>query len=139
MATITVDRESAIIEAVPKQLYIAGSWQDGSQGTFVIEDPSTGDALCEVADATADDATQALDAAVEAGPAFEKIIERIDDLALINTLEMGKPVREAKAEIVYAAEFFRWFSEEAVRIDGRYTEHSNGDGRVLTMKQPIGT
>jgi succinate-semialdehyde dehydrogenase / glutarate-semialdehyde dehydrogenase len=100
------------------------------------------------------DAKAALDAAVDAGPefakmaprdrgeilrrAFEAIIERKDDLALIMTLEMGKTIRESLAEITYAAEFFRWFSEEAVRVDGRYTVAANGQGRVLTMKQPVG-
>jgi succinate-semialdehyde dehydrogenase/glutarate-semialdehyde dehydrogenase len=70
--------------------------------------------------------------------AYDMIMERQDDLALLMTLEMGKPVAESKAEIVYAANFFRWYSEEAVRINGRYTINENGKGRVLTMKQPIG-
>lgn len=70
--------------------------------------------------------------------AFDTIMAHIDELALINTLEMGKPVKEAKAEIAYAAEFFRWFSEQAVRIDGRYARHAGGDGRILTMRQPVG-
>jgi succinate-semialdehyde dehydrogenase / glutarate-semialdehyde dehydrogenase len=65
-------------------------------------------------------------------------MERQDDLALLMTLEMGKPIPESKAEIVYAANFFRWYSEEAVRINGRYSINENGKGRVLTMKQPIG-
>ena len=110
--------------------------------------------MCDVADASTDDAKAALTAAVEAGPdwaahaprergeilrrAFEAIIARADDLALLMTLEMGKPLAESKAEIAYAAEFFRWFSEESVRIDGRYAMNSNGQGRVLTMKQPVG-
>jgi succinate-semialdehyde dehydrogenase/glutarate-semialdehyde dehydrogenase len=96
----------------------------------------------------------ALDAAVEVGPewskhpprergeilrrAFEAIVARQDELALLMTLEMGKPLKESKAEIAYAAEFFRWFSEEAVRIDGRYAVAPNGQGRLLTMKQPVG-
>jgi succinate-semialdehyde dehydrogenase / glutarate-semialdehyde dehydrogenase len=65
-------------------------------------------------------------------------MERQEDLALLMTLEMGKPVAESKAEIVYAANFFRWYAEEAVRINGRYSINENGKGRVLTMKQPIG-
>jgi succinate-semialdehyde dehydrogenase/glutarate-semialdehyde dehydrogenase len=64
--------------------------------------------------------------------------ERADDLALLMTLEMGKPLSESRAEIVYAAEFIRWFSEQAVRIDGRYSMNPSGSGRLLTMKQPIG-
>jgi succinate-semialdehyde dehydrogenase / glutarate-semialdehyde dehydrogenase len=154
MTKITEAQEHSVIDAVPKQLLIGGTWQAGSQGTFVVEDPATAEKLCEVADATPQDALQALDAAVEAGPAFaatppreraeilrrafELITQRTDDLALINTLEMGKPVDEAKEEIAYAAEFFRWFSEEAVRIDGRYTRHTQGGGRVMTLKHPVG-
>ncbi|OBI11854.1 MULTISPECIES: NAD-dependent succinate-semialdehyde dehydrogenase [unclassified Mycobacterium] len=154
MATITPAQERSVIDAVPKQLFIGGSWQNGQHGTFTVEDPATAQPLCEVADATAEDAISALDAAVDAAPsfaasapreraeilrrAFELIVARIDDLALINTLEMGKPVKEAKAEILYAAEFFRWFSEEAVRIDGRYSRHTDGGGRVLTLRQPVG-
>ena len=151
---ISPDREHDLLETVPKQLLINGEWRDSRAGTVSVEDPATSEVLCEVADANSRDAQDALDAAVDAGPAFaslaprqrgemlrhafELIIERIDDLALLNTLEMGKPVKEAKVEIRYAAEFFRWFSEQAVRIDGRYTRHSDGNGRVLTMKQPVG-
>ncbi|HWD74046.1 MAG TPA: NAD-dependent succinate-semialdehyde dehydrogenase [Solirubrobacteraceae bacterium] len=154
MSTITASQEHQVVDHVPKQLYIAGEWRDGVKGTISVEDPSTGEALCEVADASVDDARAALDAAVAAGPdfaampprergeilrrAFETIIERKDELAVLMTLEMGKPVKESLAEITYAAEFFRWFSEEAVRIDGRYTVAANGAGRVLTMKQPVG-
>jgi succinate-semialdehyde dehydrogenase / glutarate-semialdehyde dehydrogenase len=70
--------------------------------------------------------------------AFEKIVERTDELALLMTLEMGKAVAESKAEIAYAAEFFRWFSEEAARVEGRYAVPPAGTGRMLTMKQPVG-
>ncbi|MGH2857141.1 MAG: NAD-dependent succinate-semialdehyde dehydrogenase [Solirubrobacteraceae bacterium] len=151
---MTASTEQQAVEQVPKQLYIAGEWRDGANGTLTVEDPSTGEALCEVADASVDDARQALDAAVDAGPAFaataprergeilrrafELIVERKDELALLMTLEMGKPIRESLAEVAYAAEFFRWLSEESVRIDGRYGVAGNGAGRVLTMKQPVG-
>jgi len=107
-----------------------------------------------VADATPEDGMAALDAAVAAQAewaahpprergeilrrAFEVINDRADELALLMTLEMGKPVAESKAEVAYAAEFFRWFAEEAVRIDGRYAVAPNGKGRLLTMKQPVG-
>ena len=66
------------------------------------------------------------------------MIERADDLALLMTLEMGKPVAESKAEVTYAAEFFRWFAEQAVRIDGRFQVAPTGQGRLLVMKQPVG-
>ena len=153
MSTIT--GEQAVVDAVRKQLYIGGEWRDASgAGTLEVEDPSTGKALCEVADATPEDAMAALDAAVETQAewaataprergeilrrAFEAIVERTDELATLMTLEMGKTVKESQAEIAYAAEFFRWFSEEAVRVEGRYQVASNGAGRVLTMKQPVG-
>jgi succinate-semialdehyde dehydrogenase / glutarate-semialdehyde dehydrogenase len=154
MTTITASQEQQVVDQVPKQLYIAGEWRDGAKGTLSVEDPSTAEALCDVADASVDDAKAALDAAVDAGPefsamaprergeilrrAFEMITERKDDLALLMTLEMGKTIKESLGEIAYAAEFFRWFSEESVRIDGRYAVAANGAGRILTMKQPVG-
>ncbi|MBV9817639.1 MAG: NAD-dependent succinate-semialdehyde dehydrogenase [Solirubrobacterales bacterium] len=154
MSTITASQEQDVVDRVPKQLYIGGQWRDGAKGTLVVEDPSTGEPLCEVADASVDEARAALDAAVDAGPefaamaprdrgeilrrAFEAITERQDELAVLMTLEMGKTIAESSAEISYAAEFFRWFSEEAVRIDGRYGVAANGASRVLTMKQPVG-
>jgi succinate-semialdehyde dehydrogenase/glutarate-semialdehyde dehydrogenase len=154
MSTITAPEEQQVLDQVPKQLYIAGKWRDGSKGQIPVEDPATGETLCEVADASTDDAIAALDAAVEVGPewakhpprdrgeilrrAFELIVKREDELALLMTMEMGKPLKESKAEIAYGAEFFRWFSEQSVRIDGRYAVAPNGAGRLLTMKQPVG-
>jgi succinate-semialdehyde dehydrogenase / glutarate-semialdehyde dehydrogenase len=153
--SITADNETAVVEAAPAQLYIAGEWRDAGGGeTLAVEDPSTGDTIAEVADATADDAKAALDACVavqeewaahpprERGEilrrVFEAMNERADELALLMTLEMGKPLAESKAEIAYAAEFLRWFAEEAVRIEGRYATAPNGVGRLITMKQPVG-
>jgi succinate-semialdehyde dehydrogenase/glutarate-semialdehyde dehydrogenase len=147
--------ERTVVDAIDTRLYVAGSWRDSSSGrTLAVEDPSTGDTLREVADATVEDARAALDAAVatqgewaatpprERGEilrrAYEAISARRDELALLMTLEMGKPVAESRAEVAYAAEFFRWFSEEAVRIDGRYAVAPNGAGRLITMKQPVG-
>jgi succinate-semialdehyde dehydrogenase/glutarate-semialdehyde dehydrogenase len=154
MSTITATEEQRVVEQAPKQLYIGGEWRDGAKGTLSVEDPSTGESLCDVADASPEDARAALDAAVAAGAewaqhpprergeilrrAFEAITARADELALLMTLEMGKPLAESKAEITYGAEFFRWFSEQAVRIDGRYAVAPNGQGRLLTMKQPVG-
>jgi succinate-semialdehyde dehydrogenase/glutarate-semialdehyde dehydrogenase len=142
------------VDSVPRHLYIGGEWREGENGTFAVEDPSTGETLTEVADASPDDARAALDAAVDAAPAwaehpprergeilrraYENVIERADELALLMTLEMGKPLVESRAEIAYGAEFLRWFSEEAVRIDGRYAVAPNGQGRLLTMQQPVG-
>ncbi|HEY6695754.1 MAG TPA: NAD-dependent succinate-semialdehyde dehydrogenase, partial [Solirubrobacteraceae bacterium] len=144
-----------VVEAAPTQLFIGGEWRAAGGGeTLAVEDPSTGETLVEVADATPDDAIAALDAAVavqdewavhpprERGEilrrVFEAMTERADELALLMTLEMGKPLAESKAEIAYAAEFLRWFSEEAVRIEGRFATAPNGIGRLITMKQPVG-
>ena len=154
MSTITAREEQRVVDQAPKQLFIGGQWCDGAKGTLAVEDPATGASLCEVADASVEDAKAALDAAVEAGAdwsrhpprergeilrrAFETVVERADELALLMTLEMGKPLKEAKAEIAYGAEFLRWFSEQAVRIEGRYAVAPNGQGRLLTMKQPVG-
>src|SRR5689334_22746265 len=154
MSTISAPEEQKILEQVPKQLYIAGEWRDGSKGTFSVEDPATGESLVDVADASEEDAKAALDAAAKAGPewaahpprergeilrrAFETIIKHADELALLMTLEMGKPLKESQAEVAYGAEFLRWFSEQAVRIEGRYATSPNGQGRLLTMQQPVG-
>jgi succinate-semialdehyde dehydrogenase/glutarate-semialdehyde dehydrogenase len=70
--------------------------------------------------------------------AFELIVERAESLALLMTLEMGKPLAESRAEIAYGAEFLRWFAEEAVRIDGRYATAPGGGARLLTMRRPVG-
>jgi succinate-semialdehyde dehydrogenase / glutarate-semialdehyde dehydrogenase len=155
MAVDTRAREQQVVDPVPKQLYIGGKWVDGSDGeTLAVEDPATGETIAEVADGTPDDALAALSAAHskqaewrdhpprERGEilrrAFEAMSERADELALLMTLEMGKPIAESKAEVNYAAEFFRWFSEEAVRIAGRYQVATTGKGRLLVMKEPVG-
>ncbi len=147
--------EQAVLDAVPKQLLIGGRWRDGEHGDGVaVEDPATGETIARVADASEADALEALGAAADAfaswretAPrergeilrrAYEALIGRADELALLMTLEMGKTVAESRAEVTYAADFLRWFSEEAVRIDGRYTTHQTGAGRLLTMKQPVG-
>jgi succinate-semialdehyde dehydrogenase/glutarate-semialdehyde dehydrogenase len=148
-------REKQVIDAAPKGVFIGGRWRNSSNGEhFSVVDPSTEQALCDVADGTIDDARDALDAAVQAQAewaetaprdrgeilrgAFALMNERADELALLMTLEMGKPLAESKAEVTYAAEFFRWFSEEAVRIEGRWSRNPAGAGRLLTMRQPVG-
>jgi succinate-semialdehyde dehydrogenase/glutarate-semialdehyde dehydrogenase len=149
------EREQTVVDQVPKGLYIGGEWRDASGGeTFPVEDPATAQTLCEIADGSAEDASAALDAAVAAQAgwaatspnerseilwrAFEALTERSDELALLMTLEMGKTVAESKAEIAYSAEFFRWFSGEALRIDGYFKTAGNAASRVLVMRQPIG-
>ncbi|RIQ31189.1 NAD-dependent succinate-semialdehyde dehydrogenase [Jiangella rhizosphaerae] len=152
---MTADRERAVVSQVPTDLLIGGDWRAASSGErFDVEDPSTGEVVATVADATVDDGLAALGAAAEAQAswastpprergellrrAFEAVVERADDLALLMTLEMGKAVKESRAEILYAAEFLRWFSEEAVRISGGYSVAPAGGSRLLTMKQPVG-
>jgi succinate-semialdehyde dehydrogenase / glutarate-semialdehyde dehydrogenase len=147
--------EQTVVDNVERKLFIGGEWRDASGGaTLEVIDPSTEEAICEVADGTPEDAMAALDAAVEkqaewaATPpndragilwkAFELMNERADELATLMTLEMGKPVAESKAEITYAADFFRWYSGEALRIDGSYKQFANGTSRVMVMKQPVG-
>jgi succinate-semialdehyde dehydrogenase / glutarate-semialdehyde dehydrogenase len=147
--------EARVVHGVEKRLFIDGKWVDASDGrTFDVVDPSTGKTLCAVADASPEDGKAALDAAVAAQPefaamtprdradiltrAFELLHERVDDLALMMTLEMGKPLAEARGEIAYAAEFFRHFAEEAVRIDGGYQTAPAGGSRFLVARQPVG-
>jgi succinate-semialdehyde dehydrogenase/glutarate-semialdehyde dehydrogenase len=155
MTAIASPDQAAVLASVPKQLYIGGRWRDAAGGgTLAVEDPATEQSLVEVADGQAEDALAALAAASEAQGrwaahpprergeilrrAYELIVERTEELSLLMTLEMGKALAESRAEISYAAEFFRWFSEEAVRIHGRYMVNTTGKGRILTMRQPVG-
>ncbi|MBQ1081856.1 NAD-dependent succinate-semialdehyde dehydrogenase [Nocardiopsis sp. B62] len=149
------DREARVVAQVDKKLFLGGNWRDASSGaTFEVEDPSTRKVLCDVADAGREDAMEALDAAARAQPgwarvaprergeilhrSFELLMERQEELAVLMTLEMGKPLAEARGEIAYAAEFFRWFSEEAVRIEGGFATSPDGKSRFLIMRQPVG-
>jgi succinate-semialdehyde dehydrogenase/glutarate-semialdehyde dehydrogenase len=149
------DSEKSLLARIPTGLFIDGKWRDGSGGrTIDVEDPSTGETLASVADATIADGAAALDAAVAAQAdwaataprdrgeilrkAFVEIIARAEEFALLMTLEMGKPLAEARAEVTYGAEFFRWFSEEAVRISGRWSTAPNGATTLMTMKQAVG-
>jgi len=144
-----------MIDAVPKGVYVGGRWRESADASrFAVDDPATERRLCEVADGQAQDATDALDAAVAAQEAWaatpprergeilrrawQLITDRADDLALLMTLEMGKSLTESRAEVTYAAEFFRWFSEEAVRIDGRYARSPAGPERMVVTHQPVG-
>jgi succinate-semialdehyde dehydrogenase/glutarate-semialdehyde dehydrogenase len=144
-----------VIAAVPTGLLIDGEWRASSTGAVLdVEDPARGRSLVQIADASAQDAMRALDSAcahqdewARFAPrrrgeilrrAFELMTERSEQLATLITLEMGKPLAEARAEVAYAAEFFRWFSEESVRIDGRWSRDPGGHGRMLTMKGPVG-
>ena len=152
---VLASAEQAALDRVPDGLYIGGEWRPASgSATLVVEDPATQEPLAEVADASPEDALAALSAAHDAQDAwaasapreraeilrraYELLVADIDELALLMTLEMGKAVSESRAEIAYAAEFLRWFSEEAVRVHGRYMTNTTGAGRILTMRQPVG-
>ena len=142
-----------VIGSVPRGQFIGGQWVV-SDATFAVEDPATGRPLTEVCDATPEDAAAALDAACHAADswastepreraevlrrAFELVIERADTFAALMTLEMGKPLAESRGEVTYGAEFLRWFSEEACRVEGRWSVAPSGGTRILTMKQPVG-
>jgi succinate-semialdehyde dehydrogenase/glutarate-semialdehyde dehydrogenase len=142
-----------VLDNVPKDLQIGGK-AISTDKRVAVEDPATGETLAEVADASPEQGLEALRAAADAQAGwaatdprergeilrrgFELIIERADDVALLMTLEMGKPLAEARTEVSYGAEFLRWFSEEAVRIAGRYSIAPSGGTRLLTLKQPVG-
>ncbi|WP_299517906.1 NAD-dependent succinate-semialdehyde dehydrogenase [uncultured Serinicoccus sp.] len=144
-----------LLASVPTQLLVGGRWVDAAdRRTFAVHDPATGEVLRDIADAGPREATAALDAAVAAQPGwastaprvrsdllrrtFDLVLERREDLALLMTLEMGKPLAESRGEVTYAAEFLRWFSEEAVRVTGRYGSNPEGSGRVLVSRHPVG-
>jgi len=134
---------------------MGGRWRPASSGAqFDVIDPSSGQPIAKVADGTLDDAREAIaiaastqDAWAATAPrvrgevlrrAYELMIERIEPLALLMTLEMGKPLAESRSEVEYAADFFRWFGEEAVRLAGTWATAPDGQSRLWTMKQPIG-
>ncbi|MBF6203079.1 NAD-dependent succinate-semialdehyde dehydrogenase [Streptomyces gardneri] len=145
--------ERAAIDTVPRGLFIQGRWRSTAR-TLPVLDPATGEPLCAVADADPADGLAALAAACAAQPAWaatpprersdllmrvhRALLAQTDRLGLIATLEMGKPLAEARGEIAYAAEFFRWFAEEAVRLDGGYMPAPTGGSRFLLARQPVG-
>ncbi len=146
---------SRLLPDEQRNLYIDGSWREASGGGRLdVLDPADGSTITDVADGSADDAMDALDAAAAAQPAwartaprergeilrrgFELITGRADSLARLISLEMGKTLAEAKGEVTYGAEFFRWFSEEAVRIHGRWMQAPAGGSRLLTIRKPVG-
>jgi succinate-semialdehyde dehydrogenase/glutarate-semialdehyde dehydrogenase len=152
MSSTLTNRDAGL---VPTQLFIGGTWRDARSGNrFAVEDPATGETLGEVADAGPRDALDALGAADDAREdwartaprdraeilrrAFELVTTRAGELARLVTLEMGKPVSESLGEAAYSADFLRWFSEEAVRIDGGYAVSPDGRSRLMVMRQPVG-
>jgi succinate-semialdehyde dehydrogenase/glutarate-semialdehyde dehydrogenase len=147
--------ERDLLEQVPDGLFLGGAWRQAAEGgRFDVSDPSNGAVLKSVADARPQDAVAALDAAVAAQDdwartpprkrgellrgAFDAVTARAEDFALLMTLEMGKPLAESRGEVAYGAEFLRWFSEEAVRVFGRYGINPEGAGRTIVSHHPVG-
>src|SRR5664279_734729 len=138
----------------PTQLFVDGKWSDGSGGSFAVFDPSTGDEIATVSRAGADDVQRAVSAAATAQPdwaatapreraevlrrTFELMSARREEIAHLMSLEMGKSLTDARGETAYAAEFFRWFAEEAVRIGGELRTSPSGANRILTFRKPVG-
>jgi succinate-semialdehyde dehydrogenase/glutarate-semialdehyde dehydrogenase len=147
--------ESDLLARVPDRLFIGGEWVASTSGRGIdVTDPSTGLVIKTIADASVADAARAMDAAAAAQAswastaprvrgeilrrAFDLLQERADEFALLMTLEMGKPLAEARGEVTYGGEFLRWFSEEAVRISGRYGANPEGTGRMIVTHLPVG-
>jgi succinate-semialdehyde dehydrogenase/glutarate-semialdehyde dehydrogenase len=138
---------------VPTGIFVDGKWSDGD-ARFDVLDPSTGDTLATVADSTLADADRAVAAASAALPgwaatapreraeilrrAYELMVSHSEDIATLMSLEMGKALPDSRSEATYAAEFFRWYSEEAVRIGGELRTAPAGTNKILTMKRPVG-
>ncbi|KQR51924.1 NAD-dependent succinate-semialdehyde dehydrogenase [Leifsonia sp. Leaf336] len=156
-ATTTTEltaREADLLSRVPDGLFIGGAWEPGTRDQIQVQDPATGRVIKRIANATPEDGIRALDAAVAAQEAwaatpprtraeilrraFDLLQERRDEFALLMTLEMGKPLAEANGEVTYGGEFLRWFSEEAVRIAGRYGQNPEGTGTMVVSQRPVG-
>lgn len=152
---MTDSRESELLASVPTGLLINGEWRAAEGGkTVAVNDPATGEVIREIADASVDDGVAAMDAAAEAFPswaatpareraeilrrAFDLLQERREDVALLMTLEMGKPLAEARGEVGYGGEFLRWFSEVTAHTQGRYGANPEGTGRMIVTQHPVG-
>ena len=147
--------EQAALDKAQSCLRIYGTCPSSTTGaTFEVRDPATGEVIKTIADATVEDGVRALDAAVAAQDAwaatstrersnilrraFDLLTERKEEFALLMAMEMGKPIQEARGEVVYGAEFLRWFSEEAVRVQGDYRQNPEGTGNIVVSHMPVG-
>ena len=152
---MTENRETELLARVPDGLFVGGVWRGAEGGgTFAVSDPATGVVLKRVAAGSVADGVAAVDAAADAFPgwsvtparergevlrrAFDLLQERKEDFALLMTLEMGKPLSEARGEVAYGGEFVRWFGEEAPRVQGRYGASPEGAGRMIVSQHPVG-
>jgi succinate-semialdehyde dehydrogenase/glutarate-semialdehyde dehydrogenase len=145
---------ASVSTGVPTELLIDGRWCPGENGTFDVVDPATGDVLTSVADGSPADMLAAVAAAHGAGPAwastaprdrsellratFEAMVSNEEAIAHLISSEMGKSLTDSRGEVAYAAEFFRWFAEEAVRVGGELRTSPSGANRILTLRQPVG-
>ncbi len=151
---MTIDGVASLAD-VPRQLFIGGQWRPASDGrSFAVENPATGEPIAEVSDAGPAEAVMAMDACVAAQAdwartparrrseilldACARMLADEERLAVVMTLEMGKSLAESRGEVRYAAEFLRWFAEEAVRIGGHFNMAPDGSARILTLRQPVG-
>ena len=147
--------EQELLDRVPEELFIDGRWRAAEDGeTLDVHDPATGQVIRTIASASSGDAQSAMDAAADAFPdwsrtparergellrrAFDLLTERAEEFALLMTLEMGKPLAESYGEVTYGAEFLRWFSEEAVRLPGRFSHAPAADEAIVTAAKPVG-
>jgi succinate-semialdehyde dehydrogenase / glutarate-semialdehyde dehydrogenase len=145
----------ALVSHLPTGLLIGGQWGPAEGGrTFEVADPATEEVLFDVQDASPADALRALDAAHAAAPAwravaprersellravFSTLTARADDIAALITAECGKPLAEARAEVVYGAEFLRWYAEQAVRFEGLVRTAPGGANRQFVSRRPVG-
>jgi succinate-semialdehyde dehydrogenase/glutarate-semialdehyde dehydrogenase len=143
------------VAGCPTQLLIGGEWVDATAGrTLTVEDPATGRAIAEVADASPADCAAALDAAVAAQAAWaasaprtrarilrraaDALRETTHDVAGVITAEMGKPLAESENEVAFAADYLEWSAEETLRIGGRTATSPDGDATHLVLKTPVG-
>ena len=155
--TVVDDVLRPVVDAidVPTELFVAGRWRPATTGRRLdVKDPSTGAVLATVADADPDDAVAAVDAAAAAATdwaatspraradllmrAFHLMTERREEIALLISLENGKSLTDARGEVTYAAEFFRWYAEEGVRLRGQLGQSPSGANRLLVTYQPVG-
>lgn len=143
------------VASCPRRLLVAGEWREAHSGRMLtVSDPATGHALCEVPDAAERDALDALSAAAWAMPAWsacaprerarvlrrsaDAMIRDVDRLAMLITLEMGKPLSESRDEVAFAAEYLDWCADEAVRVSGSVQQSPDGRSRIVVVRRPVG-
>jgi succinate-semialdehyde dehydrogenase/glutarate-semialdehyde dehydrogenase len=151
---VTADLATLTGIDTPTGLLIGGQWTDGRGGSLPVTDPATEEVIAQVASGTPEDALEAVAAAYAALPgwaarpprergeclrrAYELMIARAEPLARLMVAENGKALKDARGEIIYAAEFFRWYAEEAVRNEGSLSVAPSGANRIMVQRQPVG-